>query len=81
MLFLNNGVVINHVNCFYVPQDLLSLNATDIRLYGQFDQVRVVDKLLAGKEHGFFIEAGAFDGEYLSNTLFFEVMRHWSGKE
>ena len=56
------------------------MQATNLKLYGQFNQVTVVDRLLGRKEQGFFIEAGAFDGEFLSNTLFFEVMRSWSGK-
>ena len=28
---------------------------------------------------GFFIEAGAFDGETFSNTLFFELKKNWTG--
>lgn len=31
------------------------------------------------KEHGFFMESGAHDGEDLSNTLFFERFRQWTG--
>ena len=31
------------------------------------------------QENGFFVESGAFDGEYLSNSLFFERQRHWTG--
>ena len=31
------------------------------------------------KTNGFFIEAGAFDGVTLSNSLFFELHRGWSG--
>lgn len=38
-----------------------------------------VDKLLGQLNEGFFIEAGAYDGEYKSNTLFFEVNRGWTG--
>jgi len=38
-----------------------------------------VDKFLRGKRNGFFVEAGAFDGEYLSNTIFLEVRRNWTG--
>ncbi len=25
------------------------------------------------KKNGFFVEAGAFDGEYISNSLYFEL--------
>ena len=46
---------------------------------GQFGQVEVVDKILSKKTSGFFIEAGACDGESISNSLFFEVRRKWSG--
>ena len=31
------------------------------------------------QENGFFVESGAFDGEYLSNSLFFERERRWTG--
>ena len=36
-------------------------------------------KLLDGKEDGFYVEIGADDGEHYSNSLFFEVFRHWKG--
>lgn len=38
-----------------------------------------MDKILNGKTGGFFVEAGAFNGEYLSNSLFFEIHRNWTG--
>ena len=47
--------------------------------FGEVNQSAVVDKFLKGKRDGFFIEAGAWDGEYLSNTLFFERERNWTG--
>ena len=31
------------------------------------------------QEGGFFVEAGALDGETRSNTLFFERVRKWEG--
>lgn len=31
------------------------------------------------KKKGFFIEAGAFDGEHLSNSLRFELLHQWTG--
>ncbi|KAK3577438.1 hypothetical protein CHS0354_032287 [Potamilus streckersoni] len=42
-------------------------------------QSTAVDKLLEKKEKGFYVEAGAFDGESISNTLFFERVRKWNG--
>ena len=38
-----------------------------------------MDNLLNQKENGFYIEAGAYDGERCSNTIFFEMNRNWSG--
>ena len=34
---------------------------------------------LLPKENGFFIEAGAFDGYTISNSLLFEVGLNWTG--
>ena len=31
------------------------------------------------KTNGFYIESGAFDGEQMSNTLFFELERNYTG--
>jgi len=45
----------------------------------QVGQSKFVDKLLSGRQNGFFIECGAFDGEELSNSLFFELERNWTG--
>ena len=47
--------------------------------FGEVNQSAVVDRFLKRKHNGFFIEAGAWDGEYLSNTLFFERNRNWTG--
>jgi len=38
-----------------------------------------VDKRLSQRRGGFYVECGAFDGEILSNTLFFELARNWTG--
>ena len=35
---------------------------------------------LGGKRNGFFIECGGYDGEALSNSLFFELERNFTGK-
>ena len=47
--------------------------------YGQVNQSAIVDEFLGRKTKGFFIESGAWDGEYLSNSLFFERKRNWTG--
>lgn len=46
---------------------------------GQIGVPPIVDKLLGQKRNGFFIESGAYTGEYLSNSLYFEVKRNFSG--
>ena len=45
----------------------------------QVGQAKFVDKLLNQKENGFFIESGARSGLELSNTIFFETKRNWTG--
>ena len=47
--------------------------------YSQFDGGRFVDELLKRRNNGFFVECGAFGGEDLSDTLFFELNRNWTG--
>ena len=47
--------------------------------FSQLGQSAEVDKLLNGKRNGFHIECGAAGGEVLSNSLFFELERDWSG--
>ncbi|KAK4010383.1 hypothetical protein OUZ56_019527 [Daphnia magna] len=42
-------------------------------------QSKAILKILQNKRRGFFIEAGGFDGEFLSNTLFMERSLQWSG--
>lgn len=45
----------------------------------QLRQSKLVDNLLSGRRNGFFIECGANDGETISNSLFFELQRNWTG--
>jgi len=45
----------------------------------ELGQSMSIDKLLGGRRNGFFVECGAHDGEHLSNTLFFELERDWTG--
>ncbi len=37
------------------------------------------ENIFRGKRHGVFVELGALDGTYTSNTLFFERERDWAG--
>jgi len=63
------------------PPKLVPLQLTDWKKehYSQMGQDKIVDTILRKKKGGFFIEAGAYDGESLSNTLFFEKSRNWTG--
>ena len=47
--------------------------------YGEQNQSAIIDNFFQQKREGFFVEAGAWDGEYLSNTKFFEKERNWTG--
>ena len=49
------------------------------RDFSQHGQSALVDRLLGGRRGGFFVDCGAFDGEDLSNTIFFELERNWTG--
>ena len=49
------------------------------KLKGQIGVPNVVDKILLGKKNGFFIESGAYNGEEISNSLFFEMKRNFTG--
>ena len=53
----------------------------EIKLQGQSELPQDVDDLIFKNnfENGFFIEAGATDGQTNSNTLFFELERNWTG--
>ena len=61
---------------FYEDYKLANPNRTH---YSQQGQSETVDQLLKNRTGGFFIEAGALSGEWLSNSLFFEKSRGWTG--
>jgi FkbM family methyltransferase len=48
--------------------------------FSQFpDQKEVIEELFANEENRYFVEAGAFDGETFSNTLWLERHLGWTG--
>ena len=55
------------------------MNMSFSHVEGQFGQPHLVDQMLNSMRNGFFVEAGAADGQKLSNTLFFELKRNWTG--
>lgn len=76
--FIRNHVLIK-------PKNVKSYqNRSDSSMRGQYGQPLQVETILGLKEtskdkKGFFIEAGAADGEGISNTLFFEAKYGWTG--
>ena len=56
----------------------LSSNSSRVD-FSQKGGSQFVDKLLKQRRNGFFVECGAFGGEDLSDTLFFEMQRNWTG--
>lgn len=52
---------------------------TKPQYFSQVGQDKAIDELLGEKEGGFFIEVGAYDGLTMSNSLFFEKTRGWTG--
>ena len=57
------------------------LRKKHVNINGQANQPILIDeKVFKSRiKNGFFIEAGAYDGEYFSNTLFFELKQRWTG--
>lgn len=71
--------IINQVYLDPPSQHPYTFRANPPPIEGQIGVPRIVDKILGGKRNGFFIESGAYDGEALSNSLFFELERNYTG--
>ena len=72
----------------YVPFDLskqqsecqpLKETPEEFMFSSQDGQDQMVSYILNGKTHGFFVEFGAGDGSFHSNTKFFEKQLCWTG--
>ncbi|XP_068248791.1 protein Star-like [Palaemon carinicauda] len=56
-----------------------SIETPDKLHFSQHSQSEIAKEFLGGMKDGFFVEVGAADGEWLSNTLFFERELGWRG--
>jgi FkbM family methyltransferase len=77
----DDAELVEYVKSIIVPPSTKPLNLKDNNkiYFSQIGQDKYIDDLLKQKTNGFFIEAGAYEGEALSNTLYFEMKRNWSG--
>lgn len=68
---------------WFLPPSLLPYNLLNYdentRYFSQEKQDQFVDNYLKEKRNGIFLEVGAANGVRLSNSLFFERERGWSG--
>ncbi|KAK7084815.1 hypothetical protein SK128_005770 [Halocaridina rubra] len=56
------------------------LNHPEAKHFSEHGQSQWLDReIFKGKRNGFFIEVGAIDGEFLSNSLYFERELGWTG--
>ena len=57
-----------------------SKNLQDVDVSGQGQPQKINQEIFQDLiKDGFYIEAGAFDGELRSNSLFFELKKGWNG--
>jgi len=74
--------LINFVKSLILPPSSeMERNLTDKKKkdFSQVGQSKYIDSVLNSKRNGFFVEAGGYDGEDMSNSLFFELERNWTG--
>ena len=71
-----------HENWFLEPSMLaynLSEKFQSKKYFSQYKQDKFVDEYFKSMQNGIFLEVGAADGVTISNTLFFERNRNWTG--
>ena len=78
----NHPTFIEYIQKKIVPpaSSTSSLNLDQQNIHtGQIGQAVEVINYFKQKKNGVFVEAGAWDGEYLSNTLYLEAKYNWTG--
>lgn len=78
----NHPTFIEYIQKKIVPPapSTSSLNLDQQNIHtGQIGQAVEVINYFKQKKNGVFVEAGAWDGEYLSNTLYLEAKYNWTG--
>jgi len=81
----DNELLIDHIkNKLLLPpngEDLKLAAPLEENIDGEVGQPLDVDRIVFGGElkNGFFLEAGAFDGEFNSDSLYFEMNHGWTG--
>jgi len=79
---MENSKLVDHIRSVIVPPSghlPVMSNPKNMMGKGQEGQVNTILKHFNEKKGGFFIEAGAFDGQYISNTLYLETQLGWTG--
>ena len=52
----------------------------DVDMIGEGQPIVINNRIFKNRiKNGFFIEAGAFDGEHTSNSLYYEIVHNWNG--
>ncbi|XP_045208637.2 protein Star-like [Mercenaria mercenaria] len=77
----NDRTLISIVQKYYVqPPSMLPYNLSHSEIQNPSPgQTQFIDEYLNHKRNGFYVDCGAFDGERLSNSLFLERYRNWTG--
>ena len=83
-IMINDSVMTDIVKNLFVEDQMFpggkyNFDESVININGQIGAPIIVDKILGKKQNGFFIEAGAVDGLFLSNTIMFELKRNYTG--
>ncbi|XP_053405584.1 protein Star-like [Mercenaria mercenaria] len=77
----NDRTLVSIVQKYYAqPPSVLPYNLSNPEIRNPSPgQTKFIDEYLNQKRNGFYIDCGAFDGEHLSNSLFLERYRNWTG--